>query len=273
MRFSEAQIELERLRGEHEDAEQQDDATRRLNVVQDAALLAQSHALPIPDWASFRVELLRRYHGDYLRERFERTGNPMYAVQAYVGARFIGDPPPAWALKFVDLALMHFWLSYLEFDHGLRPNEPDEALCKAFKIKTGGKTGQGTVWSLAKGSKNNARWRSLGVSVALILVNWTRDGRPTPMDSVFEEVIRRSLKPVSRSTVRRAWERYQREYPDAIAEINGRFHGCTCCLTHSPTRAPQLSNGNGADPFRSITQSLEFRALYSRGTSMKSRTS
>jgi hypothetical protein len=258
-----AHVQLERLRTEHQDAEERGEWERRLRIIENAAMLAQTHGLPIPDWAQGRVALLRRRFHEYLRRRFEHTGNPMYAYEAYFESRWIGDPPPAWAVEYFDLSIMKFWLSFLEFEAGKRPNKPDEALCKAFGIKLGGKTGKGTVWSLRRDSGTGARWRRLGTGVASIMADWAHDGHTSKItDAAIEETMRRwnggKRKPVSRSTVWRAWQRFQKECPDVVAAINGQ--GCRCCPVHTPTSIV-TKPASPEDPFLSITRSLKALAL------------
>lgn len=165
---------------------------------------------------------LRDWITGYAHRRFVHSQNPMFAWEAYRAARDLGDAPPEWVLQYLDDAAGKFWSEFLGYAVSGGPNTPERCFAQAFGISAPGKTGRGTIWSrfceLTIGTPGN--WKLLGSTVAWILRDWRQrdDGAPQKEMAAIEEAVRRyniEHRPtVSRSTVWRAWARYQREFPD-----------------------------------------------------------
>ena len=68
-------------------------------------------------------------------DREIRCGRPKLGL----GALLIGDGPPDWAIRYIMACTLEFYSRYSDFRKGQKPNNPDDAFCEAFRIKTGKK--------------------------------------------------------------------------------------------------------------------------------------
>jgi hypothetical protein len=115
---------------------------------------------------------------EYLHGRFRETSNPMYACQAYLETRSIGDSLPDWVLDYFDDSMSAFWRMWQGFAtsqvvEGDQENRPAEAFAEAFQMKAprGVKTGRGTVWT----KFSDTKWIVLGGLVHSVIMEWEGD--------------------------------------------------------------------------------------------------
>jgi hypothetical protein len=156
-------------------------------------------------------------------ERFLASGNPMHPSHAYLEARSTGEPVPDWVMAYLDEAFRDFWSSFQGYLDRKRPNEPEKALAKAFKIsdRNGRKTGRGTIWT----EFSDTDWIAIGADVMFLARRYLKKGRAFNETALLEDALERFNADRSPEearalpTARRAWSRYQREFPDNAAEF------------------------------------------------------
>jgi hypothetical protein len=194
-------------------ADEQDDgggllAAFRKEVV--AARLARSIGDPVPQLA---VEAHLRRRIEMLRKEFAVSANPMYAWEAYLCTREIGDLPPDWVMHYLDSAAVAFWGAFQQYQSGKRENHPGKAFQSAFKS-------HGRVWT----EYSATDWIYVGCTIMLAARQRSRDGRTFNQDSLLKDALERINRPgftftLSYTTAWRAWQRYQREFPEGAAEL------------------------------------------------------
>ena len=185
---------------------------------------------------SVTVRSSRDHFNVYLQDRFTYTGNPMYACEAYLEARSIGDPPPEWVLQWLDAGIGEFWSAYMQFfmqfaTTGEAESHPADAFARGFSIAApNGAGGQGNIWTKFFNSTIGVPWYALGKKVESILRDWSNQNGASKVSAAIAEAMHwynelpgpkpgRSPSKVSLSTVWRAWHRYQREYPNRLSTV------------------------------------------------------
>lgn len=136
------------------------------------------------------------------QNQFELHGNPLCAWIAYLHARQADVAIPAWVQEYLDRCARGMWelleqsISGKKIDHAM--------VAKA--IDFAGQRGKGTAFT-AYGSP---RWMFLA---ELVILHMRKGAQET---YAFKEVAKRNS--TSESTVRRAWQRYQADYPERVKE-------------------------------------------------------
>ena len=134
-----------------------------------------------------------------LRGKYEKYRNPLYAWVAYLGARENGNPVPAWVLEYLDEAAEE--ICVLADSGGLMHRKITHTdIAKA--IKLAGMQGKGNPFS----SYENDRWMAISETVGSNMAQGDKE------IYAIEAAAKRWR--VSKSTVRRAWKRYQAENPE-----------------------------------------------------------
>ena len=139
-----------------------------------------------------------------LRVKYEKDRNPLYAWVAYNGARENGTPVPAWVLEYLDEAAEE--ICVLADCGGLMRRKISHTdIAKA--IKLAGTQGKGNPFS----SYKNDFWMAISKTVVSNLLQGDKE------TYAIEAAAKQGG--VSVSTVRRAWKRYQAEFPERVLEI------------------------------------------------------
>jgi hypothetical protein len=181
-----------------------------------AAKLARGIGEPVPQWAAEGHRNSRRHRIEMLRKEFAVSANPMFAWEAYLHTREIGDLPPDWVMQYLDRGGVAFWGAFQQYQAGKRENDPGKAFLAAFSIREG--KGPGTVWT----EYSDTDWIFVGSTMMLAARQFIRDGRTFNQDSLLKDARERINRPgftLSHTTAWRAWERYQRAFPEEAAEL------------------------------------------------------
>ena len=140
---------------------------------------------------------------DHQQKQFERNGNPLCAWLAYLHAREADAAIPAWVLEYLDRCASGMWLLWNQARGG--KNIDNTMVAKV--IDVAGQRGTGNAFSTFA----SAKWMFLAETVG----DYIRQGDAETY--AIEDVAKKNS--VSVSTVRRAWKRYQAEYPERVNEI------------------------------------------------------
>ncbi len=132
---------------------------------------------------------------EHLGVEYEKNRNPLYAWSAYRSARENGCPVPDWALECLDEAAEEIYI--LTYRRG-RVSNTD--IAKA--VKLAGTPGGKNAFS----SYRNEIWKLLAKTVSSNMVEG--DKETYAIEGAAKQL------GVSKSTVRRAWKRYQAENPE-----------------------------------------------------------
>ncbi len=140
---------------------------------------------------------------EHQQNQFERNGNPLCAWLAYLHAREADVAIPAWVLKYLDRCASGMWELWQQSMSG---KTIDHAMV-AKVIDFAGQRGKGNAFS-AYGSP---KWMFLAETVGFYM----RQGDQETY--AIEDVAKKYG--ASGPTVRRAWKRYQAEYPERVIEL------------------------------------------------------
>jgi hypothetical protein len=170
---------------------------------------------PVPQWAveAYRNSLRRRI--DMLRKEFAVSANPMFAWEAYLLAREIGDLRPDWVMQYLDGAAVDFWGAFQQYQSGKRKNDPGKAFLAAFSIREGKKP---SVWT----EYTDTDWIFVGSTIMLAARQFNRNNRTFDQDSLLKDAQERINQPgftLSYGAAWRALQRYQRAFPEEAAEL------------------------------------------------------
>ncbi len=152
---------------------------------------------------------IARLHRDFIS-----FGNPMSAFNAYLEARSIGDPLPAWVQNYIDEGVRHFVNALREFnrtppDRRAPLNHPDKAFAEAFGIKAGhknarsGRSGRGTIWS----RYIETRWVAIGSEASWAAWRRHEAGKPVNETGIVAEAA--AIEGVSFKTAMRDWAKWK----------------------------------------------------------------
>ncbi len=166
-------------------------------------------------WEREKEESLRRHlsrlkkHGivsrviEDQRERYEHEGNIFSAWYAYLVARQTGTAIPDWILKALDDVSTGLFGLYLNSTHGRKVSNAD--IAKAAKLSS--KRGKGNLFT----KFGNPDWWLMAEVVGLYMGQGAYE--TYAIDAVAEEYR------VSKSTVRRAWKRYEKVRPERVVKL------------------------------------------------------
>ncbi len=138
----------------------------------------------------------------HAREKYEKSGNPVYVWQAYLETRRAGLGLADWILEYLDSVSSEISSLARKVGRGQQPTDVWGGVAEALKFKKPGRTGRGNVFT----DFFDNIWIFLGHTVAFYMNQGDKE------IYAIEDVAKKNG--VSTSTVRRAWKRYQQEFPD-----------------------------------------------------------
>jgi hypothetical protein len=175
-----------------------------------AAKYARAIGEPVPEWAEdvcrevrCRIETARR--------EFEATGNLMYACKAWISAKSIGDPPPDWVMSYLDRSIVKFWGAFQQ-SRSNKINDPGKALLTAFGANKG--KGKKTIW---EDFPRDYVADNVGFWIMFAARQLSRQGKSFFESGLVDDV--RERLEMKERTLWREWERYKRDFPEKIAEL------------------------------------------------------